>query len=87
MDKSRTELVITATGQELPKEQLCGRRGGPFKAKCLFKAKCKAKCSGAAQFYLNADQGRLLPVCGGQQKASSQPLEELPRSNEQEEPP
>lgn len=72
VDNSRTELVLAATGQELPKlllslqgqqEQLARQE-----REANFKHSADSVQERLGSFGLYADKGRLLPVCLGQQK-------------------
>jgi len=72
VDDSRTEPVLAATGQELPKEPP-GVQGQAREAGLQQSAGSTQER--LSSFCLCADKGRLLPVCLGQQKPWSQPQE------------
>lgn len=72
VDNSSTELVLAATGQELPKELLSLQGQQEQLAWQEREANLKQSAGSVqeelASFCLYADKGRLLPVCLGQQK-------------------
>ena len=72
VDNSRTELVLAATGQELPKELLSlqgqQEQSGWQEREANLKQSAGSVQEQLGSFCLCADKGRLLPVCLGQQK-------------------